>query len=232
MSASDAPRPSASAKGFGTRLSPTHDRATPLPPRAGSPLHEVASLMFARYRAVSGGVPAAPAFRTIVVVGAGASNAACNLPLGKSLANSVMEAVLARGIPKWLIEAELDRLEHANGLQRNEFETLLLAAGRFAPAAVLAELCDKCDFEHYPSLTYEILAHFMKHGLLDAIVNFNFDELLDHAIDEELGSEQYTRIVRDGDWARKLRVHEGNDPWRFDLPLYIKPHGTVSDPAS
>ncbi len=89
----------------------------------------------------------------------------------------------------------------------------------------------QCDFAHYPSLTYEILAHMMKHGFLDAVINFNFDELLDQAIEAEVGAGRYIRIVRDGDFNRELRIDQA-DQKRFDRPLYIKPHGTVSDPAS
>ena len=52
---------------------------------------------------------------------------------------------------------------------------------------MLSVLCDKCDVRYYPGLAYEILAHLMKHGFIDAIINFNFDEVLDQAIEDELG---------------------------------------------
>ncbi len=196
-------------------------------------LEQLAHLLLARYRAVSGSANSRDKpFRTIVVVGAGASHAACGLPLGKELAKRVEKGVRAEGTPDRLIKAELDRLEQVFQLKPSDFETRLLALGRFDPATVLKVLCENCDVAHYPSLTYEILAHLMKHGFLDAIINFNFDELLDQAIDEEVGAEGHTKIVRDGSWARRLRTDGNARHQRFDLPLYIKPHGTVGDPAS
>ena len=57
------------------------------------------------------------------------------------------------------------------------------------------------------------------------------ERLLDQAIEEEVGAERYARIVRDGDWSRNLRADK-EDPFWFDRPLYIKPHGTVSEPQS
>jgi hypothetical protein len=207
-------------------ISSIPDLSGGLPKRAS----ELACQLFARYRAVSAGH--AEPFRTIVVVGAGASHAACGLPLGKALAETVMQRVQARGISKDLIEKELSRLEQVNRMRPKDFETQLLALSKYDSATVLKVLCEQCDVAHYPSRTYEIIAHLMKHGFLDAVINFNFDELLDQAIDEEVGGDRYTRIVRDGDWSHKLRADGGRLGWRFDRPLYIKPHGTVSDPES
>lgn len=213
--------------------SPISDRGFRPPLPSDSPAHEVARILFSRYRAISGDhVPDNELFRTIVVVGAGASHAACGLPLGKTLADTVEKRVIESGIPQRLINKELNRLEDVYRLRRDDFETRLLALGRYDTETVLKVLCEECDIAHYPSLTYETLAHLMKHGFLDAILNFNFDELLDQAIDEEVGAERYTRIVRGGDWSRKLRADAGHRQWWFDQPLYIKPHGTVSDPAS
>jgi hypothetical protein len=194
------------------------------------PEQEVAKILFDRYREISGETtPHHARFRTIVVVGAGASKAACGLPLGRELASGIEAAVIDAGTPRRLIEAELDRLELVNRLGRFEFETRLLALSRFDPETVLSMLHEKCDVRHYPSLTYEILAHLMKHGFIDAVINFNFDEVLDQSIDDELGVDQYVRIVRDGEWLLHLQSRTPDDPWRFDKPLYIKPHGTVSD---
>jgi hypothetical protein len=194
-------------------------------------LADVAHLMLARYRMISGdNVPSKSQFRTIVVVGAGASHAACGLPLGGALADKARARVLKQ-IPAHLIERELERLRNVNRMQGEDLETLLLALSKYDPNAVIDVLRQECGYAHYPSYTYEILAHLMKHGFLDAIVNFNFDELLDQAIDEEVGTDRYMRIVRDGEWSLQLRP-DGEDPFRFDRPLYIKPHGTVSDPAS
>ncbi len=79
--------------------------------------------------------------------------------------------------------------------------------------------------QYYPSITYEIIAHMLKHRFVDAVINFNFDELLDQAIDEELGSTEYRKILSDGDCGDFSDMIISG---RLKLPLYLKPHGTAS----
>jgi hypothetical protein len=64
----------------------------------------------------------------------------------------------------------------------------------------------------------------LKHRFLDAIINFNFDELLDQSIEDELDYEEYHHILSDGDCPDESELREANP----GLPFYIKPHGTVS----
>ncbi|NOT28414.1 MAG: hypothetical protein HOP16_20225 [Acidobacteria bacterium] len=132
------------------------------------------------------------------------------------------------GVSRLILEQELQRLETVYRLRADEFETRVLALSRFAPDRVANVLQQHCRVRHYPSLAYELLAHLLKHGFVDAIVNYNFDELLDEAIDEELGPGGSARILTEGDCARELtRSSRTHDRTR---PLYIKPHGTASAP--
>ncbi len=72
---------------------------------------------------------------------------------------------------------------------------------------------------------YEIIAHLFKHSFIDVIINFNFDEILDQAIKEELGRDNYHYIISDGDC---VPINDLMVDGRLKIPIYIKPHGTVS----
>lgn len=97
------------------------------------------------------------------------------------------------------------------------------------PDNVQAFIADLLGYKYYPSLFYEIVAHLFKHRFIDIIINLNFDELLDNAIEDEMGDSDYHHITKKSDCPdfdsilseRKLKV-----------PVYIKPHGTFSDPDS
>jgi hypothetical protein len=164
----------------------------------------------------------------IVILGAGASYDAAGLPLGPATVRHVKRRVRARAIDD-LLEEELQRLNLLYQLNPNELETQLLALTKFRGSRVADVLCQMFDHRFSPSVSFEILAHLLKHRFIDAIINFNFDELLDQALDDELGVGNYLRIVFDGDIARAQRDPEGS-PSR--LPIYIKPHGTASAGSS
>jgi hypothetical protein len=166
--------------------------------------------------------------KVVIVVGAGASNDACKLPTGAQGAQVLKDAFKRRvGISDELINEEIHRITVEYRLDQGDFEAVLLALSKFDQAAVLDRLKAIYNHRHYPSLTYEVLAHWLKHRFIDAIVNFNFDELLDQAINDEIGQGGYYRVISDGDCPGNL------DHWldkheRFKFPLYIKPHGTAS----
>lgn len=80
-------------------------------------------------------------------------------------------------------------------------------------------------FEHLPCLLYEIIAHLFKHRYFDVIINMNFDEMLDNAIEDEMGDSTYFKVVNDADVKRLSQIVDGR---RLRIPIYIKPHGTFS----
>lgn len=88
---------------------------------------------------------------------------------------------------------------------------------KFTPADVDSE-----GFQP-PQLAYEFIAHFMKHAFVDHVMTFNFDELLDEAVRNELGAGEFVRIASEADIAR------GAPP---PLPHLIKLHGTLSRPPT
>ncbi len=74
-----------------------------------------------------------------------------------------------------------------------------------------------------PLLVYELVAHLLKHGFIDHVITFNFDELLDAALTNELGSDAYLRIFSGFECVSIRDQHK---------PTLIKIHGTVSSPES
>jgi SIR2-like protein len=158
--------------------------------------------------------------RTVAVVGAGAS-----LPmqpiaeeLASRLENEFDKDPKARDI-------ELDRLENVYGLDRKNFETRLTAVCRTTEAEreVKEEISKRYRLKHPTLLPYELLAHLLHHRFLDMIVSFNFDELLDQSIEDELGRNEYTRVVSEGDFDPNHEVQG---------PLYVKMHGTATEPET
>jgi hypothetical protein len=166
--------------------------------------------------------------RCIAVVGAGGS--APLLDRGSELADD-LEQKLLRSIPeKKAQEAELFRLQRVYGLDPDDFETRIAALSRTPEITehVRAAISKRYSLRHPTILVYELLAHLLKHRFLDAIISFNFDELLDQSLDDELGPVAYHRLVSDRDC---FSVVTDPDAAGY-LPLYIKLHGTATEPES
>lgn len=169
--------------------------------------------------------------RFVLVVGAGASNAATNgyMPLGKDGAEEIRKRLIKR-IPKELIEEEIKRLKYSYRLEPEDFETKLLAFSRFSRKDVVTALREICGYAHIPSLAYEILAHMLKHRFLDIIINFNYDEVLDVAVKEELQDGAFRFIYSDAHCPSNYQELLINN--RLRQPVYLKPHGTISHRSS
>lgn len=159
--------------------------------------------------------------RCLAVVGAGAS--ASQLARGDELA-AELESKFERD------EAELERLELVSGLKRDHFETRLMALSKVRTRAdeVRQAISEKYGIRHPALVGYELLAHLLKHRFLDGIISFNFDELLDRSLDDELGRDEYGRVVSERD-CQQLQTDA--DAPRY-VPLYVKLHGTASEPQS
>jgi hypothetical protein len=165
--------------------------------------------------------------RTVAVVGAGASYPV--LDLSGQLASELEHHYVGVGREDEH-QAELERLERVYGLARDQFETRLVALCRNPDdqRRVRDKLAERYGMRHPTLLVYEVLAHLLKHRYLDAIISFNFDELLDQSLDDELGKDEYARIVSERDCGG-LQLDPDQPDYR---PLYIKMHGTASEPES
>lgn len=107
-----------------------------------------------------------------------------------------------------------------------DFENFLLLLTKFFPEKrIREEIQALFKFKYAPCFAYEIISHLFKHGFIDIIVNFNFDELLDQAIEEEMGIGNYHTIISDGQCKDLDEIMVDG---RLKIPVYIKPHGTAS----
>ncbi|WP_430967326.1 SIR2 family protein [Spongiimicrobium sp. 2-473A-2-J] len=111
-----------------------------------------------------------------------------------------------------------------------EFETFLSILASILPMdRVRDALSETYDFQNATTLFYSIVAHLFKHRFIDVIINFNFDELLDRAILDEIGEGGFDMILSDGDCISLTQLSKNG---RLRQPLYIKPHGTARHKSS
>lgn len=174
--------------------------------------------------------------RNILVIGAGASHDSYKcIPLGRTTVEELKKKYMNRieqfdAIRNKFEKKKYDMLKE-NGLSDLDFENYmsLFSDIILTPQEVRSFLKEYTNFNESPSLFYEVAAHMFKHSFIDVIINFNFDELLDHAIEEELGAGNYKYILNDGDC---FDINKALVDGRLKVPIYIKPHGTISQKSS
>lgn len=174
--------------------------------------------------------------RNVFVLGAGASYDCfkeillANDAIDKIKEKLDIELLFGNKYFKEKINEEKEKIEKLYRLNPNDFESQLAILSNYIKIDdIRGQLANIYDKRYYPSLFYEILAHLFKHRFIDVIINFNFDELLDIAIQEELNNDDFHYIFSDGQ-CQPLNDLLVND--RLKLPLYIKPHGTISHQSS
>jgi len=104
-------------------------------------------------------------------------------------------------------------------------------------------LVEKKDFPQKTLITLfnECLAHLCRERLVDFIVSLNFDELLEHSLNEDIGSDDYVAIHNPArfQWALNHGLSREEDYKNTDQrnsesgcelakPWLLKPHGTIS----
>jgi hypothetical protein len=175
-------------------------------------------------------------YRNIVVIGAGATyDTYPEIPLAVE-AYQKLECDFGKIYnpninSRYILERDRLRLlynspfhtENEGGL---DFELTLSLLAQFGdPDYVRGKIKDMYSYRYCVSMTYEIIAHLFRHRFVDAIINFNFDEILDQAIEDEMNGAHYYSIISDGHVMDLDDIVIGN---RLRVPLYIKPHGTAS----
>ena len=168
--------------------------------------------------------------KVIVICGAGLSVEA-GLPLADAAIDQIEDYITAKG---WLhedvIKEEEGRIKGADVVP-GDFETRIEAMSqhKYVRNKVFKKLADMYDEKHNPLKSCEIIAHMLKHRMIDGVINFNFDEILDTAIEEELHHDEYQLLVggtESSEYQEQLNKFKKSDKRdRF----YIKPHGTISD---
>lgn len=185
-----------------------------------------------------------PRVRNVVIVGAGVSYAAFGgelFPLAYDAIDELRERLGVRGlrdalghsdgtvgeVPDRLAEEE-EIFRQLYGVKdpRHDFESQLAILSKFyTPRQIRGVLGTIYRPRYYPHIVFETIAHLLKHRFIEAVINYNFDEVLDQAIEEEVRGGDYQYVISDGDCVdlTKLVVDD-----TLKVPLYIKPHGTIS----
>lgn len=185
--------------------------------------------------------------RNIVILGSGASYDAFNslLPLGpKSV--ELLEQKLKFGhitdprssCGDWEFANQLnekykklyEKINLNPLIKDRSFETRLTLMSHFFDSNTIRnEISLLFDYKTFPSYFYEIIAHLLKNRFIEGIINFNFDELLDQSINEEIGDGRLSTIISDGDCIPYSELLTSE---KLREPFYIKPHGTASHKSS
>ena len=165
--------------------------------------------------------------QTVFIIGAGVSYEAAGLPLGQDLAwYFVKELGCDSGTRKQMFTSKLDYLESEYNFDRNDFKTILFALNMIDSACLMdlavQSLSSKSIYTN--SEIYKLIAEMFSEKKIDHIINFNFDELLE---EELLGQVKSDHIQVNSD--HDLINH---DVQNLSVPIYIKPHGTISAPKT
>jgi len=171
--------------------------------------------------------------RNVLFIGPGATVAAFGpqaLPIGRKAVEALDRELPER--PSWMddrIEEEKRRLgvvlDHQNIDEDFEIHLAVLS-GIYPPDMVTEALARMYNVRYRPHLTFELIGHLLKHRFIDVVVNLSFDELLNQAIDEELGNSAMHYVVSDDD-CRNLDFFMVGD--RLKKPIHVKPRGTAGN---
>jgi len=214
-------------------------------------LKELRDILWSRYTKGKENTP-----RVVVVVGAGASRSS-GLPTWDVLRSKLLAAIAARleANPDY-VQAFWMTFAPTIGpwdpaLKANAARTRLLAM--VPPEAILSAAChydslyrilrgvlqeelsgagsDRDELrEPRPQLTYEMLAHMMKHGFIDDAVSFNFDSLFERALENELGVGEFLLLVSDNQLPPTPSDDDAKRGPRN--PRLLKVHGSIDSPRS
>lgn len=171
----------------------------------------------------------------VFVVGAGAS-APAGVPTSRALKKDLTKWYSGEMVSK-LNERRDERGEpRYNDLDEVAFEVLLPIYAEIVQRDNAIEEFLRGHLERFlgekrfPPLGYEVLAHFLNHGLIKNLVSMNFDELLELALDEELGDQNYEKARSLSQFAKLLDDDEtGQEREKMsERKILLKPHGTIS----
>lgn len=200
-------------------------------------LRALAEGMLRRYESDARGED--PETTLVFVLGAEASRASCLQDwknFGHSLVDELSGKYLSGDYDAFLDDA-LTRLQPLIGpaprfpadkrafLKTARTEQILEVACRNAifESVVREELAAAYGPKRAPQLGHELVAHFLRHRFIDHVINLNWDEILDRAIEDEVGRDGYEQVLPSGRAPASTRA---------DVPRLFKLHGTASSPGS
>ena len=169
--------------------------------------------------------------RNVFVIGAGATyNNFKVYPFGEEMRHILKEELKVNDYLEAIGKFKDGAKKNFKAAESLDFEKYIsFLAKTFGKDKVTEKLKEFYSVKYAPCLSYEIIAHLLKHGFIDVVINFNFDELLDQAIEEEVGQGNYYKIVSDGDVISLSDIVVNGS---LKIPVYIKAHGTASNKST
>lgn len=181
----------------------------------------------------------------VIIFGAGAS-VKSGIPAGKYILEKMKnELVRIKDTAefkqklgdKWG-EANRSLLKYSMSKNSDYFEYILGIYGKFYGYDGLHEwlnnLIPKGKGEKtpiFPTFAHEYCSHLVNSGMLKYFISLNFDEILESALADELGYENFQVIASKSEFQRhqKLDIEKWRDEYNIKPECFVlKPHGTIS----
>ncbi len=170
--------------------------------------------------------------KTIFLIGAGASHAVANLPLGKELADMLVKNLGCNtGSQKTKFEDLLFMMEKNYGFDKDDFKTILFSLNHINSETLVDQVENSLLNNCTQSYSYGFIASLLSERYIDAIINFNFDEILDIHLTNKINQRHFLNIHSDENCPSELSFLIKSDG-HLVSPVYIKPHGTISNRKS
>lgn len=170
--------------------------------------------------------------KNILIIGAGVSNEVAGLPLGTQLAEVLVQKMGCNtGENKILYEKYLDEMEAQCSFRRDDFKTILFSLSKINQSKLIKSIKEELREDCINGLVYQYVADMLKRKYVDAVINFNFDEILDREIASIFNGHDYAYIYSENSGNEYLSALR-EDAGKGDLGIYIKPHGTIGISSS
>lgn len=176
-----------------------------------------------------------PQRKVVCIIGAGVAHAAAGFPLGPDMAQILITHLGANQKEQGdIFQNYIRDFVSKYNLLPNDFKTILFSLHQMYKQKLVAEVTKRLDVtnrENINTLIHETLTYLFTKDYVDGIVNFNFDEILEHTMVKEDSQNTSLRIVNASDAVKHETAYK-TDTKRFISPIHLKPHGTVSIPSS
>ena len=153
-------------------------------------------------------------------IGAGASTSA-GIPCGKDFRNRILYRLYGETLGNTDAEEEFRReFKKQIGGQELTLEMILSGLKEKFGNSVLRVLQKEVDGGLEPPPGYYSLAYLIRHGFFKVIFTVNFDELIEKALNQEIGQKEYNILCQTDEF-------KSSTPTMYPKkPLLLKLHGT------
>ncbi|MES2216074.1 MAG: SIR2 family protein [Patescibacteria group bacterium] len=173
--------------------------------------------------------------KVVFVIGSGVSNAVAGLPLGVDMAKNLAKIFVGTEEKEQeRFSKEINRLVAKHSLLPNDFKTILFSLYKIYKQKIVDEVITRLSIKNIPRINFDIyatLVFFLKDNYVDGVINFNFDEIFEHAVSENNAQDVMVRVINTKDAENHTRVYDTQSK-HFKIPIHLKPHGSVSTPSS